>query len=203
MTKRSSLPAALLVPALALPLSACISFGAKPPPSMLTLAPAAALAPDTTQSVAQSHTITIAQLGYPQELATTRVPVHTGATDVAYIKDAQWVELPSRMFARLLVDTVTAKTGRVVLGYRQSLANPGARLGGDVRAFGIEAGGTGGGQAVVAFEATLIRSDDASYEKRRFEARVPVASIDPASAGVALNEAANKVAADIAAWVGP
>jgi cholesterol transport system auxiliary component len=39
-------------------------------------------------------------------------------------------------------------------------------------------------------------------EKRRFEARVPVSAIDAASAGAALNDAANQVAVEVADWVG-
>ncbi|MEY4271004.1 MAG: hypothetical protein RLZZ58_2220, partial [Pseudomonadota bacterium] len=36
----------------------------------------------------------------------------------------------------------------------------------------------------------------------RFESRVPVTDFDAASVGAALNTAANKVADDVAAWVG-
>jgi cholesterol transport system auxiliary component len=38
-------------------------------------------------------------------------------------------------------------------------------------------------------------------DSRRFEARVPVGVIDALSVGPALNEAANKVAADVADWI--
>ena len=34
---------------------------------------------------------------------------------VAYVKDAQWVEAPQRLFQRLLSETVAAKTPLVVL----------------------------------------------------------------------------------------
>src|ERR1700761_2657797 len=100
-------------PLLALSLGACISFAAKPPPSLLTLKPAASPAVGQTQNSGNAATITIAVPSVPQELATARVPVHSGGNAIAYVKDAQWVELPSRLFARLLADTVTVRTGRV------------------------------------------------------------------------------------------
>jgi len=47
----------------------------------------------------------------------------------------------------------------------------------------------------------LTRVNATAVEKRRFEARVPVAAIDAVSAGTALNQAANQVAAEVATWV--
>jgi cholesterol transport system auxiliary component len=188
-----------LAPLLGLPLAACISFGAKPPPSLLTLTSAAPVAVGQTQSTSASATITIAIPASPQELATARVPVHSGGVAIAYVKNAQWVEPPSRLFARLLADTVTAKTGRVVLGRRQSQIDPGAQLSGELRSFGIDEGSS---EAVVTYDAALLRGSSPVVEKRRFEARVPVAQIDATSSGVALNQAANQVAAQVAEWVG-
>jgi cholesterol transport system auxiliary component len=192
-----------LRPALALlalaPLSACISFGAKPPPSLLTITSAAALPAGETQSSATVATITIQVPAVSQALATTRVPVQTSATDLAYIANAQWVEPPARLFARLLSDTVAAKTGRVVLSNSQSFADPGARLSGELRNFGVAAGSN---EAVVTFDGSLMRKDGNVIEKRRFEARVPIAAIEPGAAGVGINQAANQVAAEVADWVG-
>jgi cholesterol transport system auxiliary component len=184
---------------LALPLAACISFGAKPPRSLLTLEPAASVAVGETQRSNAAATITIAIPQVPQELATARVPVHSGGIAVAYIKNAQWVEPPSRLFARLLADTMTARTGRVVLSYRQSQIDPGARLSGELRRFGVDEATS---EAVVTFDAALIRGSDPVIEKRRFEARAPVSAIEAAPPGAALNRAANDVAAQVADWVG-
>ena len=184
---------------LGLPLAACISFGAKPPPSLLTLNAQSSIAVGETQSSSAARTITIGVPAVPQELATARVPVRSGGTAIAYVKNAQWVENPARLFARLLADTVTARTGRVVLSNRQSLVDPGARLSGELRAFGVDAGTS---EAVVTFDASLMRGEEAVFEKRRFEARVPVSPIDAAPVGTALNQAANQVAAQVADWVG-
>jgi cholesterol transport system auxiliary component len=190
---------ALVASAGALALAGCISFGAKPPPQLLTLSSDAVVPVGQAQSSAGGSTITIAVPAVPQAIATLRVPVQQGPTAVAYVKDAQWVEPPARQFARLLSDTVTAKTGRVVLSQQQSFADPGARLAGELRSFGMDAGSS---EAVVVFDASLIRSEGRAVEKRRFEARIPAGAIDAASVGPALNQAANQVATQVADWVG-
>ena len=51
-------------------------------------------------------------------------------------------------------------------------------------------------------KAVLVRDGQKTIEKRRFEAREPMPVVTAAAAGLALNRAANRVAADIAAWVG-
>ena len=200
-----TLPLALALPLI---LGGCIRFGAEAPPSLLTLTSETAVAVGETASSASAKSISVAALNVPQELAVARVPVRSNVTNIAYLKDAHWVEPPSRLFGRLLSDTVSARTGRVVLSLRQSLSDPGARLGGDLRAFGIDAQTN---EAVVTFDATLVRDRPAeasgartpqTFERRRFEVRVPVTVIDAASAGTALNRAANQVAVQVADWVG-
>ena len=189
----------LLALAAAVPLAACFSFGAKPPPSLLTLQPAAAVPVGAQASSATAKSITVAVPAVPQSLATARVPVQATATSVAYLEKALWVEVPARLFARLVADTMTTRTGRVVLSGAQSVSDPGARLGGELRNFGLDATTR---EAVVTYDASLVRADAAAVEKRRFEARVPVAAIDAGSAGPALNQAANQVAGEVADWVG-
>lgn len=183
----------------ALSLGGCISFGAKPPPSLLTLQSAQSVPAGETRSSANAATITIAVPSVSQALATTRVPVQSTGTSLAYVKDAQWVELPARLFARLTADTVAAKTGRVVLSTAQSFSDPGARLSGELRNFGLD--GTTS-EAVVTFDAALIRTTGEVVEKRRFEARVPVTAIDAGNAARGINQAANQVAGEVADWVG-
>lgn len=189
---------ALLVLPLSLALSGCISFGAKPPPSLLTLTAATPIAPGATQAAPGASTITIAVPSVPQEISSLRVPVHASATTVAYLKDAQWVEAPNRLFARLLGDAVTTRTGRVVVGDRM-FGEPGATMAGELRHFGVDAPTS---SVVVTYDATLVRQSGSPLEKRRFETRVPVAAVLPDQVGPALNQAANQVAADVADWVG-
>lgn len=195
---------ALLALPLAAGLAGCIKFGAEPPPSLLTLTPVSAVAVGASATSSSASSITIAVPVVPQELAVARVPVRSSDTSVAYLKDAQWVEAPNRLFARLLADTITTRSGRIVLTPRQSISDPGARLGGELRHFGIDAQTS---EAVVTYDATLMRGRVAgmtqqNFEKRRFEARVPLAAIEPTATGTALNTAANQVAVEVADWVG-
>ncbi|MGH6616045.1 ABC-type transport auxiliary lipoprotein family protein [Sphingomonas sp.] len=200
MTKLPKLPAPkLLVTVALLPLSACISFGAKPPPVLLTISSASAVPVGQVQDSSKSATITIQVPAVSQALATTRVPVQASDTAIAYVAKAQWVEQPARLFARLLSDTVGAKTGRVVLSSAQSFADPGARLSGELRSFGVDATTK---EAVVTYDASLTRGPASVVEKRRFEARVAVGAIEAGAVGIGLNQAANQVAGEVADWVG-
>jgi len=198
MTRRSPFRLAAAL-ALVAPLAGCISFAAKPPPALMTLTADAAPAIDKTVSSANTPTISIQVPVTPAALNTQRVPVVTSDTAIAYVKGALWSEPPARLFARLMADTIAAKTGRVILNSSQALGDPGAKLSGELRSFGID---ERSGEAVVIFEGALRRGADKVYEKRRFEAREPIGSIDADRVGPALNRAANKVAGEVADWVG-
>ncbi|HYD37721.1 MAG TPA: ABC-type transport auxiliary lipoprotein family protein [Allosphingosinicella sp.] len=187
---------AFLVLAAALAVSGCLSFGAKPPPTLMRLTSDAQLAASSRTAPA-GQAITVIPPSAPAELLTPRVPVRTGATQVAYVKDAQWVEVPTILFARLLSETIAARTGRVVLDPKQFTFDPGQRLTGTLQTFGLDADRM---EAVLVYDAAISRGE--AVETRRFEARVPVPAIDAASAPAALNQAANQVAAEVAAWVG-
>ena len=184
--------------ALTMTLSGCLSFGAKPPPTLMRLTATEARTASAGRTSATATAITVVPPTVGQELRTPRVPVRTGATQVAYIKDAQWVEMPSALFGRLLSETIAARTGRVVLDPKQFTFDPGVRLAGTLETFGVQSDTM---EAVIIYDAALARGADA-VETRRFEARVPVAAVDAASAAPALNEAANRVAGEVASWVG-
>lgn len=188
----------LLVVAALVPLSGCIRFGAEPPPSLLTIAPQVQPQAGAAQSSSGARSVVIQVPAVPQSIAGTRVPVQASDTSIAYVKDAQWAEPPARLFARLLSDTVTARANMVVLSPAQSFDDPSANLGGELRSFGLDAGQR---QAVVIYDASLTPAGSTNVTKRRFEARVPVAAIDADSAGVALSQAANQVALQVADWV--
>lgn len=189
----------LLTGLLALPLAGCISFGAEPPEALLSVSATEQVPVGQAQTSAGARTVTIQVPTVPQALANNRVPVQANATDIAYVKEAFWVEPPARQFARLLSDTVSARTGRVVLSGAQSLADPGARLAGELRNFGVDAASM---NAVVTYDAALVRDEGGALEKRRFEARVPVTAIEAKPVGAALNQAANQVASEVADWLG-
>ena len=134
----------------------------------------------------------------PQALATNRVLVVNGATALAYVKDAVWVEPPARLFQRLVSETVAAKTGRVVLDARQIALDQGTQVTGTLSAFGID---PDAGKAVIVYDAAISRDNGKSVRTRRFEARIPVGKIEPENVGRALNSAANKIAAEVADWI--
>jgi cholesterol transport system auxiliary component len=117
---------------------------------------------------------------------------------VAYVKDAFWVDTPNDLFRRLLSETIASRTGRVALDPLQTTFNPGNRLTGQLQNFGIDAPRM---QAVVTYDAALATGPE-TVVTRRFEARVPVAAIDRANVAPALNAAANQVATEVAAWIG-
>jgi len=188
----------LLIFAAALPLAGCISFGAKPPPSLLTLEATSAPRVGAEQNSAGTRSITIQLPATPASIAGARVPVQATPTTIAYVKDAQWAEPPARLFARLLSDTVSARSNMVVLSTVQSIGDPSATLAGELRRFGLDATTR---EAVVTYDASLTRAGKETVEKRRFEARVPVAAIDATMAGPALSQAANSVAVEVADWV--
>jgi cholesterol transport system auxiliary component len=85
-----------------------------------------------------------------------------------------------------------------VLDPKQFVFNPGTRLTGQLQTFGIDADRM---EVVAVYDAALSRTPD-RVETRRFEARVPLAAADAASAAPALNQAANQVAAEVARWIG-
>lgn len=188
-----------LLPALAaLTLSACLSFGSKPPPTLMRLTAAEARPAEGGRTAPTSEAITVVVPVLPQELRTTRVPVRTGETAVAYLKDAQWVDIPGALFGRLLSETIAARTGRVVLDPKQFTFDPGVRLTGTLHTFGLQGDRM---EAVAIYDAALARGPE-TVETRRFEARVPITTVDAASAAPALNQVANQIAAQVAAWVG-
>ena len=195
-----SLRAPLTMALAAMALSACVSFGGKPPPFLLTLDADAAPPAGTPRTAAEAATLTVLIPTAPQKLRTTRIPVQQDDASVAYVKDAQWVEAPQRLFQRLLSETLAARTARVVLDEGQYLTAPGEQLAGQLVEFGIDARSN---EAVVVYQAMLVAAGGKSVTQRRFEARETLGGrVAARPAGEALTRAANRVAADVAAWLG-
>jgi cholesterol transport system auxiliary component len=182
-----------------LALSACVSFGGKPPERLLSLDAAQKVAPGTLRSASAGTTITIADPEAPRMLDTVRVPVRTSPTSVAYVTKVQWADTPRHLFQKLLAETVAATSNRIVLDPGQYSADAGQRLMGELVDFGLDATGN---QAVVTYDAMLAGPGGVAIAKQRFTASAPVnGKIDAGSVGAPLNTAANKVAADVAAWL--
>lgn len=190
---------ALLPLAAALPLAACLSFGAKPPPTLMSLAAETTVAVGAAHSTRATEGVSIAVPSAPQSLMTPRVAVQTSPTAIAYLKKAQWVDAPNKLFRNLLAEVVAAKTGRVVADNRNFSVAPDTRLNGRLLNFGLDAPSQ---NVVVTYDAALVRKEGGPVETRRFEARVPVTAQDGSSVALALNRAANQVAGEVAGWIG-
>jgi len=198
MIRRIRTPLLALVGAATL--SACFSLGGKPPPFLLTLDPDAAPAAGIARTAADASTLTILIPTAPQKLRTTRIPVQQDNSSVTYVKEAQWVEAPNRLFQRLVSETVSASTSRVVLDEGQYLTAPGEQLAGQLMEFGVDART---GEAVVVYQAMLVAAGGKTVSQRRFEAREAIGGeVEAKLVGEALTRAANKVAGEVTGWLG-
>ena len=183
--------------ALALALSACmgglLGGGGKTPPWLLTLTPQAPAPGEIARTAGPGEAVTIEAPVVPKEIRTNRVPVHSGPIAIAYVKDLTWVDTQD-----LLTETVTRTTNLVVLDPRQSSLDPGKTVSGNLSRFGYDAQE---GMVVVRYDAAMTRSGGGAVTTRRFEAREP-ADGTASSVAPAINAAANRVAIEVAQWVG-
>ena len=199
-TSFRSLRVPLLAAVAAASLSACFGLGGKTPPFLLTLDAAKAPSAGGARTAADAATLTILIPTAPQKLRTTRIPVQQDGSSVTYVKDAQWIEAPSRLFQRLVSETVSASTSRVVLDEGQYLTAPGEQLAGQLMEFGVDAATN---EAVVVYQAMLVSAGGKSVTQRRFEAREAIGGkVEAKPVGEALTRAANKVAVEVTGWIG-
>ena len=181
-----------------LALSAC--FGGSAPDQLLTLTAAEPRPAATPRSAAQGEAITVAVPSLPQALRTNRIPVYVNETTIQYLTDAVWVDQPDELFARLLGETIAARTGRVVLDPSQYSHDPGTRITGTLLKFGLDPNQM---QVVIVYDAAMARGGPSGgVVTTRFEARLPVADATPAAVAPALNQAANQLAVEVVAWIG-
>ena len=196
----------LLILPLALPLLALVAScgplvqigGNTPrPESLYTLtAPPPAAVPAGLNPIDMKQAVTVDIPAVPGVLQTLRIPVWVSDTSIQYLTGAQWAEQPNRLFQRLLSDTLTAN-GVGVVDQRSSGQTGGRRLTGQLLLFGVDV--RGAQQVHVRYEAQLAGPD--GVRQRRFEREVPLTQVAGPEAAVALNQAANAVAADVARWV--
>ncbi|MDO7835825.1 ABC-type transport auxiliary lipoprotein family protein [Sphingobium sp. HBC34] len=180
-------------------LSGCVSIGAKPPAQLLTLDAVQKVPAGAARMAGGGRTLIVADPEAPKMLDTVRVPVQTAPTSVAYVTKVQWADTPRHLFRRLLAETISATTDRVVLDSGQFSGDGGQRLSGELVAFTVDEASQ---SAIVTYDAVLTTPAGVALARQRFTASAPVnGKIDATTVGVPLNVAANKVAADVAAWV--
>ncbi len=179
-------------------LGACVSFGGKAPPSLLVLTAANSVANGAAKSGASSEALVVLLPEASRKLDSNRVPVQIDDSSIAYLKDAVWADKPSRLMQSLLMETIAAKTGRLVLNETDAGGKATQYLSGSLLEFGVDASAS---EAVIVFDAVrLVRGQ--TVEKKRFEARRPVSAVEPGPTGIALNAAANDVAVQVSDWIG-
>ncbi len=183
--------------ALSLTLPGCISLGGEPPASLLTLTATAEAPAGTVTQGNPASTIAVLEPGVPQSINAVRVPVQVNDTEVAYLKDAVWVEKPARLFQRMLAETIRTRTGRLVVDGETPDFAAAVRVQGTLGAFGYDAQA---GSVIVRYDAVRTGAGD-SVQTRRFEAVVPGVAPEAGPVGRALNQAANTVAGEVAAWI--
>ena len=127
-----------------------------------------------------------------------RIPVQVNDTQIAYLKDATWVEMPARLFRELLSETIRAGGSRLVIGGADEQYAAATKLTGQLLAMGYDARTQ---SVVVRYEAVLARPGG-NVRTRRFESTVPGVAPRADQVGPAINQAANDVAAQVAQWVG-
>ncbi len=181
-------------------LSACVSFGGKPPATLLTLTADTGGAAVAPRNSADASTLMVLVPTVPQSLANDHVAVRTSDNSLAYLKDARWSDQPAHLFADLLSETISARTGRLVVDRRQYALAPGQRLTGRVQQFELDAVKR---EVVIVYDAALAPGDGKPLLARRFEARVATASEKPVPVAQALNQAANEIAGQVVEWLGP
>lgn len=182
---------------LALTLPGCVSFGSDPPPTLFRLTPDRVAPAGTETSGQLANAVIVEDPTADQRIAVMRVPVQVDAANVAYLKDAQWVERPTRQFGALLAETIRARSSRLVFAASESNLPGAMRLSGRLLDMGYDAPSQ---SVVVRYDA--IRTVGSEIATKRFESVVAGVPAEAALIGPALNEAANAVAAQVAEWVG-
>ncbi|HMT40511.1 MAG TPA: ABC-type transport auxiliary lipoprotein family protein [Sphingorhabdus sp.] len=187
-----------VVMAVTLALPSCVSFGGTAPASMLTLTSTASVTAGTSNSGLAKEAMIVLVPEVPRKLDTNRVPVQIDSGNVAYLKESVWTDKPAVLMQQLLIETLAAKNGMLILSEVEAAGKAENYLSGQLIEFGIDEGGS---EAVAIFDAVRIRKGQ-PVEKRRFDARAGLNKIAPREAGEALNMVANKIADDVAAWLG-
>jgi len=197
-SKARAIVAVAWLSGLGLTLSGCVSLGAKVPEQLLNLTAASTAPAGASTSGTSATALTVLDIQAPQELDVPRVPVRINGSSLAYLKDAQWVEKPARLFERLLSDTIRAKGNRLVVSGTDLDSAAATKLTGTLSAMNYD---PARGAVVVQFDAVLLTSER-QIQAKRFESEVTGVAAQAGPVGDALNRAANDVAAQVADWVG-
>lgn len=188
-----------LLPAVAL-LAGCVSIGSggEVPDQLLTLTATSSAPAGAAASGDMASALSVSEPAVPQYLNVVRVPVRVSGSAIAYLQDAVWVEKPSRLFQRVLSETIRAGGDRLVVGGGELEYAAQTQLGGELTAMEYDPSRS----AVVVRYDAVLRLPDGTVRTQRFESEQTGVLPDALSVAPALNSAANDVAAQVAEWVG-
>lgn len=133
-------------------------------------------------------------------LRTLRIPVVTGDTSLAWLKEAQWLEPPARQFQGLLLETLGAQPGLAALDARVHSGPAQLRLAGTLDALGVDVRDPARPVARVRYTAVLSGTRGVLVATAPFEATRPVDPAQPESVVRGLSEAAHEAARAAALW---
>ncbi len=196
MNARIARGLAALFPALAL--AGCLSLGAEPPASLLNLTAEARAPVGSETSGTRENALAVEEPQVPAEIDVLRVPVRVSDTELAYLKDAVWVDKPARLFRRMLAETLRMRTSRLVIDSDDPSLFAESHLRGTLREFGYDASRSA---VIVRFDA-IRQGASGAVETQRFEVVEEGVLAKPAPVGAALNRASNEVARQVADWIG-
>ncbi|KHK93613.1 ABC transporter [Novosphingobium malaysiense] len=189
----------MVIAASCLALSGCLSLGGKTPDELFRLTPEETAPAGSTARGPLSEAIVVEDPEADRSLDMLRVPVRVDASSLAYLKNAGWIEKPTRLFRSLLAETIRARTGRLVVEGGDFEMTGKTRIGGRLLEMGYDAQKSA---VVVRFDAML--SEGLGPERvvtRRFESVVNGVEPKAQYVGPAINQAANDVAQQVADWI--
>lgn len=195
---RNRLAHGLLVAVAALSISGCVSLGTKPPKELLRLTPEQSAPVGATATGQLTDAIVVLDPESDRGLDVLRVPVTVDSSSLAYLKDALWVEKPTRQFRSLLAETLRARTGQLVVEGGDFEVTGKTMIGGRLLQMGYDARRSA---VVVRFDAVRSERGTGPLETKRFEAVVNGVEAKAKPVGAAINQAANDVARQVADWV--
>lgn len=190
--------AGLLATGVSLVLAGCVSLAPKAPDTLIRLTPEHTTPAGSAVKGKLADAIVVEDPESDRSLDALRVPVRVNASSLAYLKGAGWVEKPTRLFRGLLAETIRAETGEMVLEGGDYEVKGKTFLGGRLLEMGYDAPTR---SVVVRFDAVRSQRGSDVLERKRFESVVPNIQPEPEAVGPALNQAANAVAQEVAAWV--
>ena len=187
----------ILMLGLSVLLGGCVNLGNKAaaPAQLFTLSAPTLGGAGVTAGVGEA--LVVAEPETDRALVQTRIAVQVDAHSLAYLPEGLWAERPARLFRNLIAETIRAGGNRLVVLDDADALQGGPRLGGRLVAFGYDARSHA---AVVRYDA-LRRGADGRLSQQRFEASVPVAKPRAQDVAKALDQAAGKMAVQVADWM--